>query len=263
MAQLIKLENYVSRYELDIYRYPGQFIRMKRQRWERVKLEHERVAEAEASSGENNDFQDPPPAWLKQEFAEDVFLFQLRWASSTLQERSNLDSKYRFDSWLKFFLQRFPDNHLFMYRPIFQIRQAPVELDVVIVGPMSLWCITLLEGKNGTVYHGGSRRYWEKIENGRAQHVLSPVVSNARMSNIVTPLLPRFHGEPLRVRRVILSPLSYIEYAEAPGIIEIVDRRNAEQWYKRMRNDPSPLKSGQLQTAGELLRHCQTVSFER
>ena len=29
LAQLIKLEDYVSRYEHDILQYPGQFIRLK------------------------------------------------------------------------------------------------------------------------------------------------------------------------------------------------------------------------------------------
>ena len=34
MAQLIKLQDYISRYEQDIYRYPSQFVRLKKQQWE-------------------------------------------------------------------------------------------------------------------------------------------------------------------------------------------------------------------------------------
>ena len=37
MAQLIKLQDYVSRYEQDIYRYPSQFIKLKKQQWEKLK----------------------------------------------------------------------------------------------------------------------------------------------------------------------------------------------------------------------------------
>ncbi len=37
MAQLIKLQDYVSRYEQDIYRYPSQFIKLKKQQWDKLK----------------------------------------------------------------------------------------------------------------------------------------------------------------------------------------------------------------------------------
>ena len=37
MAQLIKLQDYVSRYEQDIYRYPSQFIKLKKQQWDKIK----------------------------------------------------------------------------------------------------------------------------------------------------------------------------------------------------------------------------------
>lgn len=35
MAQLIKLQDYISRYEWDTYRYPAQYIRQKKEQWER------------------------------------------------------------------------------------------------------------------------------------------------------------------------------------------------------------------------------------
>lgn len=41
MAHLIKLEDYVSRYQNDMYRYPSQFSRLKRERWKRLKIEWE------------------------------------------------------------------------------------------------------------------------------------------------------------------------------------------------------------------------------
>ncbi|AXF56011.1 nuclease-related domain-containing protein [Salicibibacter kimchii] len=36
MAHLVKLEDYISRYESDIHQYPSQFIRLKRERWKRL-----------------------------------------------------------------------------------------------------------------------------------------------------------------------------------------------------------------------------------
>ncbi|WP_054753276.1 hypothetical protein [Piscibacillus salipiscarius] len=36
MGQLVKLQDYISRYETDIYKYPGQFIRLKKDQYERL-----------------------------------------------------------------------------------------------------------------------------------------------------------------------------------------------------------------------------------
>lgn len=36
MGQLIKIQDYVSRYEYDIYKYPSRFIRLKRLQWEQL-----------------------------------------------------------------------------------------------------------------------------------------------------------------------------------------------------------------------------------
>lgn len=252
--QLIKLENYISRYELDIYRYSGQFIRMKKQRWERVKRQEGMAADGTPL---------PISETLKREFAEDVFFFQLRWASSTLKEKSNLDTRYRFDAWLKFLLLRFPDNYLMMYRPVFQVRQAPVELDILIIGPMSVWCVTLLEAAEGVVFQGNSDRFWKKIEDGQVTSVLSPLVSNLRMFRLVSRLLKTYDLETMPIHRVMMSPLSYIDYPDAPADVHMIDRRKARQWHETMRKQSSPLKFVQLQTADHLLRHCQTSAFER
>src|SRR5690606_31804238 len=37
MAQLIKLQDYVTRYETDMSRYPAQYVRLKKQQWENLK----------------------------------------------------------------------------------------------------------------------------------------------------------------------------------------------------------------------------------
>lgn len=262
MAQLIKLDNYISRYERDIYRYVGQWTQMKRRCWAQVKEKHEENG-GTVKNASGHVIQEKPFEQLKREFHEDVFLFQLRWASSTLKEKSDMDRSYRFDAWLKFFLQQFPDNYLLLYRPVLQIRQAPVELDILIVGPMDIWCITLLEGGDGDVFQGDSGRFWRKIENDRAVQQLSPLISNLRMVRLVKQVLERYERDPMSVKRMVLSPLAYIEYPDAPADVEVVDRRRTKAWYDKMIKQPSPLKFSQLRTAQHLLNHCQTKSFER
>ncbi len=36
MAQLVKLQDYISRYEKDIYHYPAQYIRLKNENWKKL-----------------------------------------------------------------------------------------------------------------------------------------------------------------------------------------------------------------------------------
>ena len=36
MGQLIKLQDYTSRYEQNIYHYPARFVTLKNQQWEKV-----------------------------------------------------------------------------------------------------------------------------------------------------------------------------------------------------------------------------------
>ena len=39
MAQLVKLQDYISRYQIDLARYPTQFVRLKKNQWDRVKYQ--------------------------------------------------------------------------------------------------------------------------------------------------------------------------------------------------------------------------------
>ncbi|RHW33249.1 NERD domain-containing protein [Lysinibacillus yapensis] len=41
MAQLVKLQDYISRYQIDLTRYPTQFVRLKKIQWDRVKQQWE------------------------------------------------------------------------------------------------------------------------------------------------------------------------------------------------------------------------------
>ncbi len=124
MAQLIKLHEYISRYEQHPYRYPGQFIKLKKENWEKMHREWEQqqvapasfdideVKEEEQKKSWYHVFRkkeveveqpEPTPVYvaptekiLKQDFLEELFDFQLKWATSTLGEFSFFfDNKYK------------------------------------------------------------------------------------------------------------------------------------------------------------------------
>src|SRR5699024_9178120 len=159
-----KLQNYVSRYEWDLYRYAKQFIKVKNEQWN--KLYEKWDVELANTSGSNQSKTEengplPPPSlftkwlnklrWTRQEiqvkqeaekiekhtltrseielkyyFLEQLYPFQLKWATSTLVEKSFIAERYLEDQVLKGLLMRFPDNIFVMYDPIFEIKQAPV-----------------------------------------------------------------------------------------------------------------------------------------
>lgn len=171
MGQLIKLQDYISRYEQDIFLYPSRYVRLKKQRWAQLldawenndgrffgpepgqaeddwKLEEkqplsERIkgifslkrksedAEPvpEKAVEEKLDF-DPQFASrpdtadeLKQQFLDQLFRFQMKWASSTIMEKSFVQRSFFYDPELRFLLQRFPDTYLLLYKPVFRLKK--------------------------------------------------------------------------------------------------------------------------------------------
>lgn len=220
MAQLIKLQDYISRYEIDLARYPTQFIRLKQNQWERIKYqwqtgetierwEHieEEVKEEKkkslfqklfpfkkdvpeeeqediekvtisnewATEGDSHQEEDTTLNFepnlvytpktleeLKKMFIDQFFHFQMKWASSTLREKSYVDPKFMRDTLLRSMLQTLPDNYLVFYYPILRVKKAPIELDIIIMTPTECLCITVLEQESQAVYIANSERFWLK-----------------------------------------------------------------------------------------------------
>lgn len=308
MAQLIKLQDYISRYETDPFRYPAQYVRLKKQQWNKLKLQWENrlddvpiiteniAAEDKRKSSsfrgikrlfqksnieqeemlEENRvqsesiFQFSPQFMyypdtieeLKQLFLDQLFTFQMKWASSTVFEKSCLDQSYYRNEKLKYFLQRFPDTCLFLYEPIFLFKKAPIEMEVILITPTELWCLSFLEEEKEAVFIGSKERFWIKRAKGKEKKVLNPMLSLNRMAKIVSQLLNHYKlGIPLK--KAIICRNGYIDYPTAPEDIALLEKRNYPIWFEQQRNLQSPLKHIQLKTAKVLLDYCQTTSAKR
>ncbi|PLT29231.1 NERD domain-containing protein [Peribacillus deserti] len=311
MGQLIKLQDYISRYEQDIYRYPAQFVRLKKQQWTKVKAaflagELETLAESAVKEEEyialekdtvftkmkkifkrqetftetlestevstNEEPLDLSFALsskpetveeLKRSFLNQVFRFQLKWVSSTIREKSYIDQVYFFDEKLKFFLQRFPDNFLILYKPIFLVKNAPIELEIIILSPTETWCITILEGEENAAFIGSKERFWVKRHHVYGdKKVLNPLLSVNRTAAVVTKIYSSL-GIELPVKKAIISRNGYIDYPSAPHDTMFVDKKIHQSWLERMRSTSSPLKHNQLKAAQALLDYCQTTYSHR
>ena len=315
MGQLIKLQDYVSRYEQNIFHYPSRFVMLKKQQWEKwqydwetgIDLQHILAARNQELEGEaertlplltkiktmfkkknspeiqsemdliqdfgleeNEEINVRPTYFqrthsieeLKKQFLNHLFDFQMKWATSTIGEKSSLNKKFYFDEKLKYFLQRFPDTYLIMYQPIFKLKNAPVEVEYVLLSPTDVWCITFLEDQEDSVFLGSKEKFWT-VQNSRSEKkILNPIIALYRTGNIVRSIL-KYHGIEMPIHQIILSRNGYIDYPTPPFDVEIVEKRNYDEWFRTLRHLRSPLKSVQLKGAKALLEFCQTNSRRR
>lgn len=306
MAQLIKVQDYISRYELDIFRYPTQFFRLKKQQWDHIEDAFYSGTLKSANNDEETDgwieepssvfgrvknaFKkkkerpedhlsepaQPSPGFkleipfvpdtveeLKISFLNQLFLFQMKWATSTIRERSYVDKSLYLDEKLKFLLQRFPDTYLMLYKPIFLLKKAPVETETIICTPTETWCVSFLEHEDQAVYLGGKNAFWIRKHHQRPdKKVLSPMMGLQRTESIVKKLYS-LAGVDLPVKKAIISREGYINFPAAPHDIHILDKKSFPEWFQSMRKSSAPLKHQQLKGGEALLDYCQTTSTMR
>ncbi|MED5078631.1 NERD domain-containing protein, partial [Geobacillus stearothermophilus] len=69
MGQLLKLRDYISRYETDVYHYVPEFIRLKQWQWEQAKARWEAERDADGARREPEetwDFLLDKPSWWER-----------------------------------------------------------------------------------------------------------------------------------------------------------------------------------------------------
>ncbi|MCQ6274433.1 NERD domain-containing protein [Bacillus sp. V3B] len=315
MGQLIKLQDYSSRYEQNIFHYPSRFVTLKKQQWEKLQkswgnpekqtfsppmnqpnieweveekhpllnkiktlFNRKSAKETEQElSPSVHDFEkdsvelDVFPSFthqaetieeLKQQFLNQLFDFQMKWATSTLTEKSFVNKKFFFDENLKFFLQRFPDTYLVLYQPVFLLKKATVEVETILISPTEVWCITFLEDQNSSVFVGSNKKFWNVRNDHNEKIIVNPVIAINRTETIVKNIFKHFEID-LPVHKVLLSRNGYIDFPAVPRDVQLVDQRQYGDWFHSLRSLKSPLKNTQLMGAKALLQFCSTSSIKR
>ncbi|MCM3712120.1 nuclease-related domain-containing protein [Sporosarcina luteola] len=312
MAQLVKLLDYVSRYENDLSRYPTQYIRLKNSQWKRMKtqwehgadlsewrhvpeeeeqaeegkwysplfrlfgnrkgrLEEVKPIEAEKDRQEDVEVLDFNPniiyhpknvEQLRKLYLDQLFHFQLKWASSTMLERSNLDPGFMRDSLLRGFTQRLPDSYLLFYYPILKVKKAPVELDILLITPIECLCITVLEKEDAAAFIGEGDRFWTKKYGDEESKVLNPLIGLNRMEKIVSGI---FSAQDIDfpIKKLIISRNGYIDYPGVPFDTTVIDRRMYEEWFASLQKSTVPMKFNQFKAAQSILDIGQTTAVSR
>ena len=145
-----------------------------------IEIEQNQNSSEDEKSGEEDNFGFSPnlihnPSnleHLRRLYLDQLFHFQIKWASSTLMDKSRVESRFYRDTLLRSFAQNLPDNYLLFYYPILLLKKAPVELDIIIVTPVECMCITILEKENVAAFSGERGQVLDK-ENGRERNEIS------------------------------------------------------------------------------------------
>ncbi|GGB27041.1 hypothetical protein GCM10011409_00420 [Lentibacillus populi] len=287
MAQLIKLNDYISRYEWNMYRYPSQFTRLKQENWKKLhtlwetqqnsllSIEQDRelakstfskwkaILKREPVAEEPGETELPKTEQeLKQYFLDKLLPLQLKWASSTVTDLSFMDQSFGDDETLKYFLQRFPDTYLVMYHPIFTIKKAPVEGEIIFISPIGIEVIYVLEEDDATRIYALEERMWMGESNRKQRKIVSPLFALKRTEQIIKSILKK-QDIDFPVKKVVLSRTNRIIAESKPYHTNIIGKREYNQWFTEKRNLVSPLKNRQLKAAEALLAYCQSVSVKR
>lgn len=320
MAQLIKLQDYISRYELDPKRYPTQYIRLKQAKWKRMKEEWEegpaeelvweQEDEVEIENKKSSIFQkinpfkrrkkeldydelfedattpevekivkeeehfgiqfDPHILYrpqtiheLHKMYLDQLFSFQLNWASTTMREKSNMEPKYQRDSFLKDLLQQLPDTFFVFYEPILRVKKAPVELGIIILSPTECYCVQLIEAEERATFSGThSDRFWVKRIGERTKNVINPMIGLNRMEAVMKNIFEQNQVD-MNIQKVMLSRNGYIDYPGSSFGMNFVDRRHHENWFEQLRKHHSPMKLEQFRAMEALVKNTQTTSVLR
>lgn len=287
IAQLIKLRDYVSRYEWNTYRYPSQFIRLKQENWNNLydmwvyqKNEFTHLStennhstfsklfsffkQNQVNSKQTNEQEFLPSTELelRHYFLNKLFPLQLKWATSTVTDISFIDKTFQDDEQLKYFLQRFPDIYLFMYYPIFNIKRAPVDGEIIFISPIGIEIIYVLEFESKSTIIANDDRTWLVERGSTKESLISPLISLKRTEHIVQSILTSNHIE-FPISKIVLSRVNHIAFAHEPYKTRIIGKNQYDQWFHEKRQLNSTLKSEQLRVAEILLKNCLSTSVKR
>ncbi len=270
-----------------MYRYPSQFIRLKQDNWKKlhylwsnqepisnITMEEEspkknkwnflRKREKETFFDESEREETLPNTeeGLKHYFLDYIVQFQFKWATSTLSNVSFVERKYHTDELLHYFLKRFPDTYLLMYYPIFEIRNAPVEGEIMLISPIGIEIIYVLEESPNTIISASDERSWVFDNGDQTTKKLSPIFALKRTEKIIKGIMEKHHIS-FPIHKVVLSRTNLINCLSAPYKTRIVGKHEYDSWFQEKRSLISPLKNGQLKSAEALLKHCQSSYVKR
>jgi len=145
---------------------------------------------------------------------------------------------------------------------VLKVKNAPVELDIILITPTETICMTVIEREEHAAYIGGQDRFWLKKSGDAESKIVNPLIGLNRMETIVQQFY-RQSGTEMAIRKVVLSRNGYIDYPGSLFGVEFIDRRNFPKWFEQLKTSHFPMKHIQFKAVQSLLETAQTTSFHR
>ncbi|MGL4522094.1 MAG: hypothetical protein ACRCWQ_06060 [Bacilli bacterium] len=193
---------------------------------------------------------------LRQKFLEFLFEKKVSWATTNSSpDMDPIVRKLQYNKKLFEFSQATPDNLLLFYQPVVQVGKAEVELDLILITPLEIWCITRVDGATNSVFESTNKRYWIERTGIESHRIISPIPSLFRTSRIIGDIC-KASGLELPIRKAIIAPENYFDVPYPPHGVAMIDKRNFKSWFGTFRNEKASLKFQQIKTAERILAHC-------
>ncbi|MFT8870780.1 MAG: hypothetical protein ABF868_00660 [Sporolactobacillus sp.] len=250
MAQLVKIRECVSRYQLDLSRYARRYILLKQRR-------AEQWLEARGLNAARKQEKEPAGIHPGAAFYRWLYAVQLEWASQTSERRSPLPEDLLTQHWLAGLLRAVNDLAFFLYYPVLKTQQAEVQLDCLLLTGSTIWVVKPLIGEAGSVFQAQDARKWQEIVSGGRREQLNPLISLARSRHVMTALL-KHAAIDMEVAGAVYAPESFIEFAQEERGVALIDQRMCGDWHRRLSEQTLLFKRSQLEAAHLLLEHCLT-----
>ncbi|WP_332238974.1 hypothetical protein [Sporolactobacillus sp. KGMB 08714] len=254
MAQMIKIRQCVSRYQIDLPGYAGRFVWLKSRRLAEWKEERGLQDTDRSLSGAKDTTLPADPERL---FYEWLFEEQLDWATRTADKHSPCPNEVHGQNWLKKILRAVNDVSFVLYCPVLLSKSAAVQLDSLLITNDTIWCIKPLIGEEGSVFQEVSARKWREILTGSVRERLNPLISLVRTESVVSSLMSNL-GIKMKTAGAVFAPESYIEFVHRKPDIRCIDLRSKRDWYEELSAHSLMLKKEQITAAETLLAHSET-----
>ncbi|GAY77531.1 hypothetical protein [Sporolactobacillus inulinus] len=249
MTQLIKVNQCISRYQLNFLGYANRYPWLKKRRHVEWKLRQQ---------GGLADRAEP-----EQRFDDWLFAKQLLWASSTAEAYSPFPDQLLQTVWLRRLLKGINDVSFLMYQPVLLTKSGPVQLDSILLMNDRICCIHPLLGAAGDVFQPLEQRRWQQITNGAKRTLVNPLIALRRTKAVISAFLRNQGMTELQAQGVVYAPQAYIEKVPAESEIVFVDRRNEREWFQRADQHSLLLKREQVACAEALLHASETFAEPR
>ncbi|WP_241558982.1 NERD domain-containing protein [Oceanobacillus halophilus] len=199
---------------------------------------------------------------LKHYFLDKILPFQLKWATSTVNRISYVHKKYYTDPLLKYFLQRFPDTYLLMYFPVFTVKNAPIDGEILLISPLGIEILYVIEEDSQAIVMAGNERSWTVEQQNDFTKMINPTIALKRTEHIIKSILQKYEVD-FPIYKTVISRTNSILYTTEPYQTRLIGKDEYKEWFEKRRKLRTTLKNRQLKAAEVLLHHCQSTSVQR